>query len=200
MGGDVLGVHNLSASGTGPVKGQSDACLYCHAPHSGVGTPNAALWSQTLSSQTYASYSSTTLHNAPQQPTLGGSSSLCLSCHDGTVAVGQTQPSGKLMMTGNMNSTDVFGSGLQGSHPFSLKVPLADAPDLVPSLVATTRRPIRRNAVKLINNNVECTSCHAPHVQAIDQVSQNFLVRDGSNGQLCLSCHEADARTREWAK
>ena len=68
VGGDVLGVHNLSASGTGPVKGQSDACLYCHAPHSGMGTPNAALWSQTLSSQTYAAYSSTTLHNAPQQP------------------------------------------------------------------------------------------------------------------------------------
>ena len=194
-GGDVLGVHNLSASGTGPVKGQSDACLYCHAPHSGVGTPNAALWSQTLSSQTYAAYSSTTLHNAPQQPTLGGSSSLCLSCHDGTVAVGQTQPSGKLMTTGNMNSTDVFGSGLQGSHPFSLKAPLADAPDLVPSLAANHTTADPTHAVKLINNNVECTSCHAPHVQAIDPVSQNFLVRDGSNGQLCLSCHEADART-----
>ena len=68
------------------------------------------------------------------------------------------------MTTGNMNSTDVFGSGLQGSHPFSLKVPLADAPDLVPSLVAnhTTADPTK--AVKLINNNVECTSCHAPHV------------------------------------
>ena len=47
-GGEVLGVHNLSTSGTGPVKGTSDACLYCHAPHSGVATPNAALWSQTL--------------------------------------------------------------------------------------------------------------------------------------------------------
>src|SRR5256885_15527952 len=87
--GDVLGSHNLSTSGTGPVKGPSDACLYCHAPHSGVGTPNAALWSQTLSVQTYAAYSSTTLKNAQLQPPVGGSSSLCLSCHDGTVAVGQ---------------------------------------------------------------------------------------------------------------
>jgi len=194
-GSDVLGVHNLSPSGMGPVKGQSDACLYCHAPHSGVGTPNAALWSQTLSSQSYAAYSSTTLHNAPQQPTLGGSSSLCLSCHDGTVAVGQTQPYGTLPMTGNMTSTDVFGSGLQGSHPFSLKMPMADAPHLVPSLVATHTTADPQGAVKLINNNVECTSCHAPHAQAIDPISQNFLVRDSSNGQLCLSCHEADART-----
>ena len=58
---------------------------------------------------------------------LGGSSSLCLSCHDGTVAVGQTQPYGQQMMTGSMNTTDVFGATLQGSHPFSLKLPLLDA-------------------------------------------------------------------------
>ncbi len=95
-------------------------------------------------------------------------------------------------MTGNMTSTDVFGSGLQGSHPFSLKLPLADAPDLVPSLAATHTTVDPLKAVKLVNNNVECTSCHSPHVQAIDQVSQNFLVRDSSNGQLCLSCHEVD--------
>ena len=118
------------------MKGQSDACLYCHAPHSGVGTPNGALWSQTLSMQTYTAYSSTTLKNAPLQPSLGGSSSLCLSCHDGTVAVGQTQPYGPYTMTGSMNPADMFGAGLQGSHPFSLKLPLVDAPDLQPALTS----------------------------------------------------------------
>ena len=195
ISGDILGAHNLSASGTGPVKGPADACMYCHAPHSGVGTSNAALWSQTLSVQTYASYSSTTLHNTTQQPTLGGDSSLCLSCHDGTVAVGQTQPSGQLIMTGSMTTTDVFGSALQGSHPFSLKLPMVDAPDLVPSLVSTHTTADPLKAVNLIKNNVECTSCHTPHSQAIDIVSQNFLVRDGSSGQICLACHEPDART-----
>jgi predicted CXXCH cytochrome family protein len=192
---DVLGAHNLSTSGTGPVKGQMDACLYCHAPHSGVQAANSALWSQTLSVQTYASYSSTTLHNSPQQPALGGDSSLCLSCHDGTVAVGQTQPYGALTMTGNMTPTDVFGAALQGSHPFSLKLPMVDAPDLVPSLTTTHTTADPLKAVNLIKNNVECTSCHSPHVQALDTVSQNFLVRDSSNGQLCLACHEANPRT-----
>lgn len=194
-GGDVLGVHNLSTSGTGPVKGGSDACLYCHAPHSGVGTPNAALWSQTLSVQTYTAYSSTTLKNAPLQPTLGGSSSLCLSCHDGTVAVGQTQPYGPFTMTGSMNPGDMFGSGLQGSHPFSLKLPLVDAPDLQPALTTTHTTADPTKAVQLINGNVECTSCHSPHVQSIDRMSQNFLVRDSSNGQMCLACHSTDPRT-----
>jgi predicted CXXCH cytochrome family protein len=194
-GGDVLGSHNLSTSGTGPVKGQGDACLYCHAPHSGVGTPNSALWSQTLSVQTYAAYSSTTLKNAPQQPTLGGSSSLCLSCHDGTVAVGQTQPYGTLTMMGSMNPADKFGSGLQGSHPFSLKLPMVDAPDLQVTLTSTHTTADTTNSVTLINSNVECTSCHSPHVQAIDKLSQNFLVRDSSNGQMCLACHSSDPRT-----
>jgi predicted CXXCH cytochrome family protein len=96
-------------------------------------------------------------------------------------------------MTGSMNKQDVFGTNLQGSHPFSLKLPLVDAPDLVASLVAThtTGDP----AVKLIANNVECTSCHSPHVQAIDTLSQNFLVRDSANGQLCVACHEVNPRT-----
>lgn len=193
--GDVLGSHNLSTSGTGPVKGRGDACLYCHAPHSGVGTPNAALWSQTLSVQTYTTYSSTTLKNAPVQPLLGGSSSLCLSCHDGTVAVGQTQPYGPQTITGNMNPTDMFGSGLQGSHPFSLKLPLVDAADLQQSLTSihTTVDPTK--SVQLVNSNVECTSCHTPHVQSIDKLSQNFLVRDSSSGQMCMACHSTDPRT-----
>lgn len=192
-GGDVLGAHNLSVSGTGPIKGNLDPCLFCHAPHSGVQNSNPALWSQTLSVQTYTPYSSTTLHNTQLQPVIGQSSTLCLSCHDGTVAVGQTQPYGTITMTGAMNKEDVFGINLQGSHPFSLKMPMVDAPDLLASLAAThtTGDP----AVKLINNNVECTSCHSPHVQSIDKLSQNFLVRDGSSGQLCLACHEVNART-----
>lgn len=195
ISGDVLGAHNLSFSGTSPVKGGLDPCLYCHVPHSGVQNPSGALWSQTLSTQVYKSYGSTTMHNTSQQPVLGGDSSLCLSCHDGTVAVGQTQPFGQIQMTGSMYPADKFGTDLQGSHPFSLKTPLVDAPDLVQSLTTshTTADPL--HAVKLINNDVECTSCHSPHVQMIDTVSKNFLVRDSSSGQLCLSCHEVNPRT-----
>src|SRR5579859_4240851 len=84
VSGDVLGSHNLSLSGTSPIKGRLDPCMFCHVPHSGVQTSNPALWSQTLSSQSYATYSSTTLHNTGSQPVLGADSSLCLSCHDGT--------------------------------------------------------------------------------------------------------------------
>lgn len=195
IGGDILGTHDLSPTGPSPVRGQSSAaCLYCHAPHSGLGS-GTALWAQTLSLQTYNLYTSTTVQNVATQPTLGGVTSLCLSCHDGTIAPGQMMPYGNVPVTGAMNSADVFGTALKSSHPISLKTPLVDSPDLVASLATTgtTADPLKK--VQLINGSVECTSCHEPHNQRIDPVSQNFLVRDGVNGQICLSCHEPNART-----
>ena len=189
--GDVLGAHDLSMSGGSRIKGRmSAACLYCHVPHSGKG--RTALWGQTLSSQTYSTYTSTTVKNTTLQPLLGESSSLCLSCHDGTVAVGQVTPYGPYLMSG---STQTMGAQLQSSHPFSLQLPMKDASTLVSSLVATQTTADPTHSVKLINGNVECTSCHDPHIQSIDKLSPNFLVRDNAKGALCLSCHETAPRT-----
>ena len=194
--GDALGAHDLTPIGTSPVKGNlSAACQYCHAPHSGMsqGTP---LWNQTLSTQSYTMYTSSTFIGKPSpQPALGGSSSLCLSCHDGTVAPGQTVAYGKFGMTGNMNSSDVFGADLQGSHPFNLALPLQDSPDLVATLVNGGRTADPIGAIKLVDGNVQCTTCHDPHVQSIDKNSPNFLLIDSSRGQMCLACHDPNRVT-----
>jgi predicted CXXCH cytochrome family protein len=189
--GDTLGMHNMTVPSGSPVTASGSlGCTFCHAPHSGLGgvTP---LWNQTLSSQTYTPYTSTTYkQQGSAQPVLGKSSSLCLSCHDGTVAVGQTAAYGRIAVSGTMNNQDVFGTNLSGSHPFSLVLPIKDSSDLAASLVAkgVTADPTR--AVKLVAGNVECTSCHNPHVQSTDAIAQNFLVRDSSNGQMCLACHD----------
>ena len=194
MTGDALGSHDMSPSGLSPVRGgSSSSCLYCHAPHSGIGG-NTPLWTQTLSTQVYTPYTSSTEDNTAIQPMLGADSSLCLSCHDGTVAVGTTVPSGQLPMGGAMYTSDVFGTDLTRSHPFSFKLPLKDSPDLVQSLVASGVTNDPQHKVKLVNGNVECTSCHEPHVQSIDPMSANFLVRDSVNGQMCLACHEPNDR------
>jgi hypothetical protein len=189
--GDVLGMHNLSLSGGASVYSQGSlGCTFCHAPHSGLGgvTP---LWNQTLSKATYTPYSSTTyVEQGNTQPTLGVTSSLCLSCHDGTVAVGQSAAYGTLPVTGSMNSMDSFGTNLSGSHPFSLVLPMKDASNLVASLVAQGKTADPTGAVALIKGNIECTSCHSPHVQGIDKIAQKFLVRDSSSGQMCLACHD----------
>ena len=102
------------------------------------------MWNQKLSAQTYTPYTSTT--NPEQgntQPTLGVTSSLCLSCHDGTVGVGQSAAYGPLPTVGSLNSIDSFGATLTGSHPFSLVLPLKDSPNLAASLVSKGKRRIQ---------------------------------------------------------
>jgi predicted CXXCH cytochrome family protein len=185
---DVLGIHNMGPGTPGPVSGALPACQFCHAPHSSISMAGTPLWSQKLSTDTnYTLYTSPTLVNQELEPTLGSASNLCLSCHDGTVAPGQTVPYGGQQMNGTMSSQDLFVGTLQGIHPFNFKLPLNCSNDnLLSSLCSgTTGNP----AVQLINGNVQCNSCHDPHVQSIDPVAQNFLVMNNADSALCLACH-----------
>jgi predicted CXXCH cytochrome family protein len=188
--GDVIGMHDLGPGSKSPITGaRTDFCMYCHEPHNGVGgrTP---LWNQKLTVQTYSLYTSDTEANRVTQPMMGADSNLCLSCHDGTVAPGTTAAFGQVTMFGSMYNYDVFGTNLQPSHPVAFALPLKDNVDLIASLAAKGKTGDPTGAVRLINGNVECTSCHNAHVQAKDLISQNFLVRDSSSGQLCLACHD----------
>lgn len=189
LGGDQLGTHDLTPSGTGPVKGNlSNACLYCHAPHGALSSPTP-LWNQKLSMQTYNFYSSTTYRQTAIQPGLNSPSKLCLSCHDGTVAPGQTVIFGVIPTTGNMKNTSVFGTDLKSSHPFSLQTPLVDSPNVNVLLFGNPGQTADPK-VRLINGTIECTTCHEPHFQNIDKALPLFLVRDSSSSQLCLACHD----------
>ncbi|MGO8796256.1 MAG: cytochrome c3 family protein [Candidatus Sulfotelmatobacter sp.] len=188
--GDVIGTHDLGPGSKSPITGaRPDFCMYCHEPHSALGG-RVPLWNQKLTTQTYSLYTSTTEKNRDTQPVLGSDSNLCLSCHDGTVAPGTTVVYGQVTMQGSMYSYDVFGNNLQPSHPFSLALPLKDNIDLIASLASKGKTGDPLGAIRLINGNIECTSCHEPHVQARDLISQNFLVRDSSNGTMCLACHD----------
>jgi hypothetical protein len=114
-------LHNLSASGTGTAKATTETqiCVFCHTPHAataGVGP----LWNKTLSSATYTTYYSSTLDSISNQgltalPAPGGSSKLCLSCHDGTLAVGNVNVlngKGSLTTTGTIAiATTGYGTG-----------------------------------------------------------------------------------------
>ncbi len=186
--GDAMGMHNLGPGSKSPITGaRPDSCSYCHAPHSGQ---NIGLWNQKLTTQVYSLYSSTTEKNISTQPVLGSASNMCLSCHDGTVAVGETAAYGKVMTQGSMYPADVFGSSLQSSHPISLALPLQDVIHLVSTLASSGQTADTTHSVQLIQGNVQCTSCHNPHVQGKDPISLNFLVKDSSSGQLCLACHD----------
>ena len=190
--GDAMGVHNFAPTGTSPVTGaRPDTCAYCHAPHSGL---NTGLWNQKLTKQIYATYSSKTEKNSGTQPVLGSVSNHCLSCHDGTVAMGTTVVYGQATTHGSMKSQDIFGNNMQPTHPFSMVLPLKDSVHLYSSLTTNRRTNDPTGAVTLVNGNVECTSCHDPHIQAKDPIALNFLVKNSSSGQLCLACHNPNRK------
>src|SRR3974390_1001934 len=135
---DTLGMHNLT-SGSGSSVYQSSGvtgCAFCHPPHSGLGGVSP-LWNQQYSKAVYNTYNSSTYHQTGNtQPPLGITSSLCLSCHDGTVAVGTNQAYGKAGMSGQWAVGDSFGKDLSSSHPFSLVLPMKDSIDLVSTLIS----------------------------------------------------------------
>ncbi|MEQ1947343.1 MAG: cytochrome c3 family protein [Bryobacteraceae bacterium] len=179
--------HDLSVTGGGPVKsGVGDACIFCHGSHN-VSTSITPLWNHALSAQTYTGYTSTT-YNAGAQTPASGSSKLCLSCHDGTVAVGQTLAKGLISTTGSMSGSDVFGASLASSHPVGM-APVDDG-QLVSTLFSNPPST-RDSSVKLVGGKIECVTCHDPHVQNNDPAVPMFLARSNSGGALCTACHDA---------
>lgn len=113
--------HDLSVTGGGGVKsvGENQMCVFCHASHHAGKAP---LWNHNASAVTYIPYASSTMKAHPGQPT--GASKLCLSCHDGTVALGSLKSrkspvnlkggAGK-MPKGHAN----LGTDLSDDHPIS---------------------------------------------------------------------------------
>lgn len=188
--------HNLSVSGPGPVKAVSETqiCVFCHTPHHTY--PMQPLWNHTPSKQTYTIYSSTTLNASLYQP--NGTAKLCLSCHDGTVAIGSvgnlggvsttitvsgTDPEGK-MPAGNTN----LGTNLTNDHPISFvfdnTVANADGELVNPaSLIGDVG--LRQGLTPGIKDSVQCTSCHDPHRIQFPK----FLRQTTKEGLLCLTCH-----------
>jgi predicted CXXCH cytochrome family protein len=174
--------HNLSASGPGPVKStaMTEICVFCHTPHN--ANPATQLWNQTLSGSTYTPYTSTTMTATAGVPQ--GSSKLCMSCHDGTVAIGSTMSAGQIAMQGltggRLSGASALGTNLSDDHPISF----------VPVTGTEIVNPVVGSPVKLDpNGQVQCRTCHDPHQMDIDPTTKKFLVASNSSSGLCLTCH-----------
>ncbi|MFQ5695586.1 MAG: hypothetical protein ACE5HB_06325, partial [Terriglobia bacterium] len=116
----LLSSHNLSASGPGPVtSSEEDACLFCHTPHTSF-VDVKPLWNHELSTQTYNTYTSSTFDAGAGTPS-AGVSRLCLSCHDGTVALGQTVSEGLIPTTGGLSPGATLGTDLTNDHPLAIQ-------------------------------------------------------------------------------
>lgn len=178
--------HNLSTRGRGNIRASSETqtCIFCHTSHT-RGGPKGSLWNRNDQGKTYILYNSSTIDAVPGQP--DGSSILCLSCHDGTTALGNVRGrtvqigfgGGRMHMPrGSTNlSTD-----LSDDHPISFlynsSLAAIDGQLKDPGIILPP--------VSLEKGKVQCTSCHDPH----NEMLEYFLVVPNRFSDLCFRCHD----------
>jgi len=178
-------VHNLSVSGPGSVKAvsESEICIFCHTPHN--SNPRPPLWNRNDPGFNYILYNSSTAQGLPGQPT--GASVLCLSCHDGTIALGNVlSRSSPISFSGGVTTMPPgksnLGTDLSDDHPISFVYNSAlAAADGQLADPATLSGP-----VKLENGELQCIACHDPH----RNIFNDFLVVSHRYSNLCLICHQ----------
>lgn len=176
MPGIVGTPHDLSGRGWGT----TEVCIFCHAPHNTGGT--TPLWNHALTTATYTLYASQTLNATLGQPSAAGSvSRLCLSCHDGTVAI---DAYGSRTGTTNMSGGALLGTNLGNDHPIAFTYDAALATSdggLVSPASASHVVP----GIPLFASKMECSSCHNAH----DNTRGDFLRVSNTASALCLKCH-----------
>jgi predicted CXXCH cytochrome family protein len=176
--------HNLSVMGPGTVKAtvETEICLFCHTAHN--SRPSSPLWNRSDPGSNYTLYTSSTMKALPGQPS--GSSILCLSCHDGTIALGSVLSRSSIisfasavnMPAGRSNIT----TDLRNDHPVSFTYDAGLA-----SLNTEIKNPAGLvPQIKLENDQLQCTSCHDPH----KNIYTDFLVASTQYSNLCNACHQ----------
>ena len=175
--------HNLSVSGPGPVRALTETriCIFCHTPHN--ATPLSPLWNKDIEPQVYTVYTSPTLKAGPL-PQPSGPTKLCLTCHDGTIAMGAlVNPAGGISMAGGTvlpsGSLANFGLDLSGHHPVSFAYH-----DALPNAELVSSPP--PDLVYGGTDEVHCSTCHDPHNDTYGM----FLAKDNRYSVLCTTCHQ----------
>ncbi len=190
-------LSGLSITGFGQITGTAhdfsstawsggNICIACHTPHNGNQTvPEAPLWNHTVTSSTFTMYTGTTMDATTSQPS--GESLLCLSCHDGTIALDSY---GGATGTNYISGSRNLGTNLSNDHPISfdyntalanLDGGLYDPAVAVTSLGGTIEHDL------LFGGRMQCASCHDVHNA---QGNSHLLRIANIASALCLSCHD----------
>ncbi len=215
-------IHNLSTSGPDSLGGgpyqelfEDRICIFCHTPH--AGQLNTPLWNRDLSTLTgknYDVYTSATLSSEltgmGANRTINAESLLCLSCHDGSLAVGDIVNASKgtpwlasnfILGIGGIPGAQIGASpgdvGATNTNDLTDDHPISFDYDAV-----QTEKPLDFIALTLVDsdlhfagtgaskNRLECSTCHDPHVDYIAEPEfYPFLAKDNAASALCLSCH-----------
>lgn len=208
--------HDLSFGSSGAaIKSQAggtdEVCVFCHTPHSARN--DAPLWNKNMSTGTYTLYDKAFSDVLAQ---LGGGTypdaespssgiphvktRICLSCHDGTIALGAlvnlpygitsdipmqgADPDYKMPQT----AAGYIGLDLRDDHPIAIIHDSTKDGELKAGITGNVRLYTAAGDMTQSGTGtgyVECTSCHEPH----DNQNGNFLVESNAGSGVCASCH-----------
>ena len=158
-----------------------EICKPCHTPHF-ANQAAGRLWNHELTTATYQMHEGT----GKAEEDLDGRSRLCLSCHDGTVALDSF---GGMTGTSFIPATANMGTDLTNDHPIG-----ADAvyptvgttsfkdPTTLPS---TLRLRDWTDKSGVAHKVVSCGTCHTAHGKGFPKL----LSMSNSASAICLGCH-----------
>lgn len=128
--------HDFSGTPVGTEV--TGGCTYCHTPHRALQQP--LLWNHTLSTNTFSWEAGAVTAGGTPYPTIDtswkGPTKLCLSCHDGSVAIGDIAWFNAAAWTGASaidpvkHDVDIFNianpttGSMTGNHPVAFPYPL----------------------------------------------------------------------------
>ncbi len=184
--------HNLSVSGRGEIKSGSETrvCIFCHSSHN--ASTEGPLWNhETTTTGKFTTYQRSTMNSRTEQP--NGATKLCLSCHDGTIAVGairglsQPIPMNNVDASGQIpqSRSSHIGTDLTGTHPVSVKYEQNIA--LVDNNLRWPPQDPEGQVGTDADGYVQCTSCHDPHGSSSTKYP---FWKKTTFSEVCLVCHE----------
>ena len=188
--------HDFSADGWSGGR----ICIACHTPHNSDTTvSDAPLWNHEITASTFTMYARTSLDGViTGQP--DGVSKLCLSCHDGTVALDSF---GGATGTSSIPGTKNLGTDLSNDHPISITFNATTAAsdgglhnpvttNVTIGTGGTKTKTGSIDAVMLSNGTVQCSSCHDVHntFTVPGKVGEPLLKVSKAGSTLCLTCHD----------
>jgi len=210
--GSVGSVHDMNTFAVVINDSMGRVCAFCHTPHH-ADSSAGMLWVKPLDQQAsgLTPYTWSTFDNKkiPQNlDPLTGPSRLCMTCHDGSIAIdahGTTMPSDYVIST-NLNITHPIGFSYDDAMAARGSGELVDKHQQFASSLAVSNVPGQYNTVTRASgisivqvlyagSIVTCASCHDVHNK--DNVgpdpghNYNFLLwAKEENSLICLSCHQ----------
>jgi hypothetical protein len=176
-------------------------CIACHNfSSSNPSVASAPGWDHTMNSaQVYTQYTSTRramgASALPAQTPIGlpgERSKLCLSCHDGTIAVDSF--GGGSNGTQYVSDANKIGTDLRDDHPIGLQYSVADATLYSPDTLITigsgsTRLNGKISDLMLFSGVMECSSCHDVHNKYTIGATGLMKIASAKDA-ICVTCHK----------